>query len=218
MSDAAGHDTAVQRTVEVLPSEAPVITLLGNVVVDLEVLTPFLDPGATAVDNVDGDLTGAIDVDGAVNSNVPGVYELTYRVSDAAGNGATPRVRTVNVADTTAPVITLLGDNPMVLDQGTKWEHPGATAFDNLDGDLTHAIAVSGTVNTAIVGDYTLTYSVSDGAGNEAVAHRPVYVVTPLIVFDPNAPNLPLSRWMVACLAAMVCLLAFGVLQREVFE
>lgn len=215
VSDAAGNGTAVQRVVEVLPSEAPVITLSGEAVVDLEVLTPFLDPGATALDNVDGDLTDEILVEGSVNTLVPGQYALTYRVSDAAGNMATPRTRTVNVADTTPPVITLLGDNPMTIDQGTKLFLPGATAFDNFDGDLTHAIIVSGFVDTSIAGDYKLTYSVSDAAGNEAVALRPVFVVTPTIVFDPNAPNLPVSRWAILCLAAMVCVSARRRLRRE---
>ena len=217
VSDTAGNDTTVQRTVEVLPSEPPEITLLGDAVVDLEVLTPFLDPGATAIDNVDGDLTDAIVVDGSANMNVPGQYELTYRVSDAAGNEATPRVRTVNVADTTAPVITVVGDNPMIINQGTKWANPGATAFDNLDGNLTHAIVVSGSVNTAVAGEYGLLYSVSDTAGNEAVAHRIIYVVTPTIVFDPNAPNLPLSGWVVVCVSAAMCLLAYRVLRRSAY-
>ena len=58
-------------------------------------------------------------------------------VSDAAGNAAVEVVRTVNVSDGDAPVITLLGDDPLTLLLGDVFTDPGATATDNADGDLT---------------------------------------------------------------------------------
>lgn len=76
---------------------APVITLLGDSTVDINVGDTYTDAGATANDNVDGDISGNIVVTGAVNNNVAGTYTLTYNVSDAAGNAATPVIRTINV-------------------------------------------------------------------------------------------------------------------------
>lgn len=81
--------------------------------------------------------------------------------------------------DTVAPVITLNGDNPMELEVGDAFVDPGATATDDVDGDLTDAIVVTGDVDTSVAGTYTVTYTVSDAAGNEARAERIVHVVEP---------------------------------------
>ena len=72
------------------------------------------------------------------------------------------------VADETAPVISLIGDAAVTHALGTDYTDAGATATDNVDGDLTSSITVSGTVTTGTAGDYTITYSVSDAAGNAA--------------------------------------------------
>ena len=79
-------------------------------------------------------------------------------------------VRTVHVVDSTLPVITLLGANPLMLTVGDSFVDPGAVASDNIDGDLTSSIVVGGdAVNTAVAGDYVITYNVSDSSGNAAV-------------------------------------------------
>ncbi len=77
---------------------APVITLNGSSSVDVNQGATYTDLGATAVDNVDGDITASIIVGGdSVNTNVIGSYVVTYNVNDAAGNPATEVTRTVNV-------------------------------------------------------------------------------------------------------------------------
>lgn len=63
------------------------------------------------------------------------------------------------------PVITLLGDNPMTIVQGSVFTDPGAIANDPEDGDISSKIIVSGRVNTSIVGKTTLTYAVTDSQG-----------------------------------------------------
>ena len=68
-----------------------------------------------------------------------------------------------------APVITLLGDNPINLTVGDTFTDPGATATDTEDGDITSDIVVGGdTVDTSAVGTYTITYNVSDSDGATA--------------------------------------------------
>ncbi len=105
-----------------------------------------VDVGATASDDTDGDLTASIVVDGgAVDTSAAGTYTVTYNVSDAAGNAATQVSRTVVVeaaapSDTTAPVITLLGDASLTLTVGETYLDDGATASDDTDGDLTASI------------------------------------------------------------------------------
>jgi len=75
-----------------------------------------------------------------------------------------------------APVITLLGDNPLYLNVGDTFTDPGATATDNIDGDLTSSIQSSSNVNTSVAGSYSVNYSVTDSDGNSATAVRSVVV------------------------------------------
>jgi predicted NAD/FAD-dependent oxidoreductase len=78
--------------------------------------------------------------------------------------------------DTTAPVITLIGDNLTLINVGDAIDEQGATATDDVDGDITANIIVTTGDNTNSDGQYistepvtyTITYNVSDAAGNEA--------------------------------------------------
>lgn len=70
--------------------------------------------------------------------------------------------------DTTAPQITLIGDNPYTIGQGTTYSDPGYTASDDIDGDITASVIVTSNVNTANTGTYYVKYNVSDKAGNAA--------------------------------------------------
>ncbi|MFL0810033.1 MAG: DUF5011 domain-containing protein [Agarilytica sp.] len=95
-----------------------------------------------------------------------------------------------NVVDTTAPVITLSGNSPMNVSVGSTFIDPGATANDDIDGDISANIVVTGTVNTASVGAYTLTYNVSDAAGNAAQqVSRTVNVVEGSTCFETTLAN-----------------------------
>lgn len=189
VSDAAGNAAApVTRVVDVADRIAPVITLLGANPLDHEVGTIFNDPGATAADIIDGDVSGNIGVTGSVNANTIGTYTLTYNVQDSAGNAATTVTRTVNVVDTGAPSISLLGNNPILHELQTPFTDPGATASDAADGDLTASITVTGSVDPNIAGTYTLTYNVSDSQSNPAPT-----VTRDVIVADRTAPEITLS-------------------------
>jgi len=70
--------------------------------------------------------------------------------------------------DITAPVITIKGDNPYTVGTGTAYLDPGATATDDIDGDITSNIVVTNNVNTADTGFYQVKYNVLDKAGNAA--------------------------------------------------
>jgi hypothetical protein len=148
---------------------APVITLNGASTINLNPGDTYNELGATAIDNVDGDISANINIGGdTVNTNALGTYTVTYNVSDAAGNAATQVVRTVIVADTAPPVITLIGASTINLNVGDTYNEQGATATDNFDGNLTSSIAISGTVNTSTAGTYFVNYNVSDSSGNAA--------------------------------------------------
>ena len=150
----------------------PVITLLGDNPVNLYVGETYTDVGATALDNLDGDITANIITVNSVNTSAVNTFTVTYNVSDAAGNLAIEATRTVNVLaapDTTAPVITLLGDNPVTIEVETTYNDAGATAVDDINGDITEDIITVNSVNSNIAGVYTVTYNVTDSSGNAAI-------------------------------------------------
>ena len=70
------------------------------------------------------------------------------------------------MADAVPPVLTLLGEALVEVPSGNTYTDAGAAAEDNIDGDISGSIIVTTAVNTAIVGDYIITYNVADVAGN----------------------------------------------------
>ena len=114
----------------------------------------YADAGATALDDIDGDITDQIIVLNPVDTVAVGSYNVTYNVKDEGGNSATEVVRKVMVQDTTAPVISLTGENKMNVEAGSTFVDLGATVADNVDQDL--AVTTTGTVDTSKLGDYVL--------------------------------------------------------------
>ncbi|MDB4765035.1 DUF5011 domain-containing protein, partial [Akkermansiaceae bacterium] len=164
-TDAAGNVAQeVTRTVNVVDTTSPVITLVGSEVT-IEVGTPYQEPGATVSDNYDTGLSATID-SGAVNTSVVGSYPVTYNVTDGNSNVAQQVTRTVNVVDTTLPVITLNGSD-VAIEVGGSYTEFGATVSDNYDTGLSATID-SSAVNTSVVGSYPVTYNVTDCNSNVA--------------------------------------------------
>ena len=89
--------------------------------------------------------------------------------------------------DTTAPVISLNGDQSMEIELQENYVEPGATAVDGEDGDIT--VSITGIVNNDLKGDYTITYSATDNSGNTATAERTVTVVNSADFLGGNYVN-----------------------------
>ena len=70
--------------------------------------------------------------------------------------------------DKTPPTIRLNGSSIVTIHQSSEYMDEGATAYDEVDGDISTLIRVSGEVNTSIIGHYTLKYDVEDSSGNKA--------------------------------------------------
>ena len=81
----------------------------------------------------------------------------------------------LTIKDTSPPVITLNGANPKTIIEGEAYTDAGATAVDDRDGNV--SVAISGNVNTNLVGTYIITYESEDTAGNKASTTRTVNVV-----------------------------------------
>ncbi len=96
-----------------------------------------------------------------------GTTQVTCTKSDAAGNAAIPTNFDVIVQDTTAPVIALVGSDPVSVEYGSVYSDAGATASDSVDGNISASVIKTGSVG-ANVGTYTLHYNISDAANNAA--------------------------------------------------
>ena len=184
-TDAAGNAAqAVTRTVVVMDTTAPVISLHGDANITHEAGNPYIDANASWSDAVDG--LGVIVASGEVNASVPGTYVLSFNYTDAAGNAAQAVTRTVVVMDTTAPVISLHGDANITHEAGNPYIDANASWSDAVDG--MGVIVASGEVNTSVPGLYVLTYNYTDAAGNVAqIVTRSVHVV------DTTAPIISLN-------------------------
>ncbi|MBI1319109.1 MAG: DUF5011 domain-containing protein [Candidatus Hydrogenedens sp.] len=176
-----------------LDSTPPVLTLTGDATVTLDCGATYVDAGATALDNLEGNITSAIVVNNPVNTSVADVYTITYDVSDIAGNVATQITREVTVVedDLTAPVITLTGNASETVECGATYTDAGATAADACEGDLTSSISTNNPVDTSVPDVYTITYDVTDGSSNAATqVTRTVTVsdtVNPVVTLTGNA-------------------------------
>ena len=160
------------RVVSVSDTTAPSLELDGKAEMTVSSRELYKEPGYQATDAYDGDLTGGVTVKEEHSGDV---YTLTYHVKDRSGNESTA-VRKLTIKDVVAPVISLKGDGSIYISKGAAYTESGYTAKDDLDGDLTDNVEVSGQVNTKKIGTYTVTYKVADKAGNVGVATRVVSV------------------------------------------
>lgn len=174
-------------------TKKPTITLLGSSKITVGLGEKFKDPGASASDNIDGDISKKIKIEGTVDTSIEGTYTLTYTVSDKSGNTSSKK-RTVIVSkdvntkaeekDKIVPVITFTNENAYQrICKGDKVNISkdgvyGYSAHDDVDGDITDRVKVTGQIGTVSVeGEYTIDYSVKDKAGNEAKSTRKYSVI-----------------------------------------
>ena len=107
----------------------PVITINGSNPATVELGATYSDAGATALDAYHG--VTSVSSSGSVDTSTVGSYTITYTATDLDANTASAS-RTVNVVDTTAPVVTVTGSNPKTeeLSPGETYTDAGATATD----------------------------------------------------------------------------------------
>lgn len=192
--------TAALKVVDVTPPE---LTLAGPSFLELN-CGDALPQDVTASDTCVGDLTARLQVHG-FHSMKPN-SEVTYSVTDDAGNQATSPVRIVKINDETLPSLTLRGEEVMALECGTSpYVDPGAVATDDCEGPLPVIKFNSGDddgdgipgkddpddhgpgPNTSAEGTYAVKYQVSDSWWHSAELTRTV------VVKDTLPPTLTLN-------------------------
>ena len=184
-TDSSGNTAETKsRTVTIFDSDNPVILLNGDQNITHSAGEDYYDQNATWMDAVDG--SGLVSASGSVDSNTPGTYVLSYDYTDSNGNAASTITRTVTVVDTTAPVLTIIGDENITHEAGFLYTDANATWIDHVDGNGT--VTATGYIDTNTPGAYTLSYNFIDSAGNAATK-----VTRSVIVVDTTAPVITLN-------------------------
>lgn len=204
VSNSSKNETTTTKTTK--DTTKPDLVLKGEKEVVIKVGDRFEDPGVTATDNIDGDISSSVKKSGNVDTSKAGTYTITYSVSDKAGNESEVK-RTVKVVSTatttktettkktttkkssvtttkkvttkrptTPPVITLYGSKTITIYVGERYDDPGYSATDSLGGNITSSVKITGNVNTSVAGTYYLTYSVTDNYGNKSSVSRTIVV------------------------------------------
>ena len=199
-TDLSGNTATATRTVNVVDTTNPVVTVTSPNPITFELGQPTYDYGATATD-----ISGPVTVVGptpaewgaAVDSGTAGTYTVTYTATDASGNTGTA-TRTVNIVDTVNPVVTVSGSNPITFELGQPTYDDGATATD-ASGPVTVVGPTpaewSAAVDSGTAGTYTVTYTATDTSGNTGTATRtvniadtvnPVFTSSSTFIVDEN--------------------------------
>lgn len=96
VKDTSNNETKITRTITSEDKTLPTITLKGSTNQTIYLGNTWKEPGYTAYDNCDNDITNNVVSSGVVNSNKLGSYKITYTVKDLSGNQTTI-IRTVKV-------------------------------------------------------------------------------------------------------------------------
>ncbi|MCK9345306.1 MAG: DUF5011 domain-containing protein [Candidatus Pacebacteria bacterium] len=151
----------------------PVVTILGQNPATSTVGIEYRNEGATALDDIDG--TISVIASSTVDVTTPGIYEILYTATDKAGNIATSTRAVHILVDTTAPIITILGESVESIEEGEGFVDKGATASDDTEGTV--VVSATSTVDTLRAGEYAVVYTAMDRFGNRATSTRMVSVV-----------------------------------------
>lgn len=120
----------------------PIITLTGSLLDSTSLGKAYTDPGATAMDNKDGDLTAFIVYSGAVTTSVVGTYTLGYIVRDSDGNSSVKKIRTIKVKN---DADFLVGNYAVTCTCTTM--NPGVSTDTVVNTSFSTAIATSSVAN-----------------------------------------------------------------------
>ena len=188
-TDTAGNPaTQISRTVNVVDTTPPVISIIGNAIETVEVNTSYTDAWASSTDNYDGNLTTSIVATDNIDITNIWSYTVNYDVVDTNWNVATTVTRTVNVVDTTPPVISLVWLDEIILEVWSTYTEQWATVNDNYETLLPTNITIdSSAVNTSVLWTYSVTYNISDSSWNAAIE-----VIREVTVQDTTIPVISL--------------------------
>ena len=111
----------------------PVITLIGPLEVFFDVNAAYVEFGYKATDASGRDISDSVICDlSALNMSRSGSYQISYIAVDRLGRKSAAVYRTVHVGIGQSPVITIAGDNPVILALNSEFTPPSATAVSSV--------------------------------------------------------------------------------------
>ena len=132
-----------RTTIRVVDTTKPELTLDGGEEYKQSYSKEYTDPGYKAIDNYEGDITNKVKTQREEIDEKN--FNVKYEIEDVSGN-KTEKTRKVTIVDDIPPQITLNGEEQMVIAYKDNYEEKGATAQDEIDGDLTGKIITQGIV------------------------------------------------------------------------
>lgn len=176
----------------VIPDQKPPeLVLNGKDTVTIELCRGYREPGFSATDNVQGNLTHQVIIEGKVDTAVAGNYELRYRVKDSADNETIVSRWVTVLGDTSRPVVHLVGSETIRLHVFDNYTDAGITFFDSCSGIL--KIDTISNLNNEKLGGYEVKYRAWDVAGNSDSVSRRIEVYdaeTPTFAFLDNTDTM----------------------------
>ena len=163
-----GEEKRFYREITVVDTEKPVIELLpfqeGQ---EPSWMRGYIEPGYTASDNVDGDMTNMVELTQLFD-------RIIYRVTDSSGNEAVAERLIPNGLD--APQIVLIEGPELTIPTAMSWEDPGFCVTDGQGRDLSAYVTVEGGVTPYHSGEYEISYTLTNLYGESVTAVRHVTV------------------------------------------
>ena len=86
VKDSSGNESKLERKLIIGDKERPSINLNGDSIINLYLGERYSEPGYSAIDNCDGDITGNVVVTGTVDTTKIGNYTIKYEITDTTGN------------------------------------------------------------------------------------------------------------------------------------
>ena len=192
-SDGVNPDVSLTRQVAINDTVSPIVTLNGASIITLERYDPYSDEGVTLDPG-----SVLVSTTSTLDNTVVGSYTITYEATDYI-NPNTTNVRTINVVDTTPPIVTLNGSSSVILerygvfadiDEGVDIEPPGTL----LSLDISQ---LDNTTPSRTGTSYTVTYTAVDDHNNTTDITREVVVrdtVPPVVTLNNASTSYTMER------------------------
>jgi hypothetical protein len=180
-TSSSGETHSVTRSVIVQDTSSPVFIFKNDDSVEIYPNKTDYSFDFVAIDNYDGDITSQVSYEYGVPSTTPGEsFTDQISVTDSNGN-TTTRTLDIYVRPIPSPTLNLLGDddnNDFKIGVGETFIDPGYYAFDKIDGVITDDVIVDySALNTTTLGDYQVTYTITNSGGLSTTETRTVSVV-----------------------------------------
>ncbi len=185
LTDESDNKYTQTFNVEVIDSELPIIAYTGDT--SIEVNTGSIDffDFITVTDNYDLNLEELTEMISDVVFDMVGSYQIVFTVTDSSDNIGSLTVD-IDIVDTTSPLITIIGEENIIIEYGETYTDDGVLCTDNYDNDCD--LIVVNSIDFTTAGEYTITYNAIDASDNQAIE-----IVRTITINEPDRPVVTLN-------------------------